>query len=227
MTSETILGPEQVGDAEFDCILNIPGEGAGRGAVVQLRDARWTHRGRWHLTGRLHGAADDLELLLAADRVEIVYPDKASEQVRFVRTDVALRFEITGDRLSAYTHGPVRYPRGRSLERRVGMEVDFGVVPVLHKILNDYLPGIVDDQRRTWIVAALLKWRTHEMANATNQLARQLADEIDARATLRRKIADVIAVWEPDVPDDPDDYVRARLYDLERILDCDEKGLPL
>ena len=212
--------PQQLGDREFAAILHLPVEPY---TAVVLRDARWTHRGRWHLTGVLHGTAFDIEQLARMDMAEIIYGDKSSEIIRFMITDLVHRVEISDGRLGVYVQDAPRYRDGRSTERRVGMEVDQAVVPRIHKILTELVPDL-DDQRRTWLVAALMGWRTTEMAAHTNKLARQLADQNDRHDALAKKIGGVVDDWMIDKhPARAEDCFTK----ISSLLGRDEKGLPL
>ena len=63
-----------------------------------------------------------------------------------------------------------------------------------------------------------------EISQATNRVARQLADSMDARASLRRAIADLVGDW---MIDREDDRAGPILEKIDRLIDLDEKGLPL
>lgn len=138
------------------------------------------------------------------------------------RTDPGYRVGVSHDRFTAYSARPPKYPRGIDTERQAGVEVDTRTIPQLHKILAQHAPDL-DQQRKTWLVAALQDWRDREVATASSRLAREAADQRDAREVLRRAVASKIDVWEPG---DEDDQVRTMLDAVERVLELDEKGLP-
>lgn len=224
MTTPTILGPEHPNSDQFGCILKLPTQD-GMVAVV-LRDAEWSHRGRWHLGGLLHCLPSDMWLLGSSQMAEIIYEDKSSEEVHWhlVKADPVHQVSVAHGRFGAYIQGRPRYPRGRSAERLAGIEVTANTAPAIHKILNDYLPGLVDQQRRAWMVTAIQTFRDREVAGAVRKLARMVADSEDGRADLRRLVAAEVDVWSHG---DDDDSVARMLNRIERLLELDEKGLPL
>lgn len=219
--AKDIQGPDPatLGDLEFDAILHLPVEPF---TAVVLRDARWTHRGRWHLTGVLHGTPFDIEQVARMDMAEIIYNDKSSETLRFMVTDLAHRVEISEKRLSVYIQDAPRYPKGRDDTDRRGMIQR--QIPALSSILKDYLPEIVDNQRRGWILDALTEWADREVSTAANKLARNLADQNDRHNALTGKIGDLVDDWLID--SDADNAVNY-FTKISGLLERDEKGLPL
>lgn len=100
---------------------------------------------------------------------------------------------------------------------------DQQIVGRIGNVLANMLPD-VEPERRALVAAVLLNQRTADIAAATNKLARQLADQNDRHDTLRDKIAAQAGDWMIDrVLDQAEDCI-AR---IQRLLDLDEKGLPL
>ncbi len=217
-----ILGPRDLDTHEFECILKLSRQD-GMAAVV-LRNAVWSHRGRWHLSGLLHCLPADMWLLGSSDMAEIVYEDKSSEIVhwRIVKGDPAHQVSVAHGRFGAYVEQAPRFPRGRNTERQAGVEVTTRTVPDLHKMLARLAPGL-DQQRRAWLIESLQIWRDREVGQSNARIARLAADEADARSALRRKVTSLIDAWSPG---DDDEQVRGVLDSVERVLDLDEKGLP-
>jgi hypothetical protein len=223
VTSVSVLGPQETGTHEFDAILRLPVEPA---VALVLRDASWSHRGRWHLSGVLHALPEDIGLLSGCDTAEIVYADKSSEILDWytVRGNLAYQMTEVHGRFGSYVRNRPRYPRGRGDVRLAGVEVTAAVVPRLYEIVDKHLPGLTDQQRRGWLVAALQGFRDEEVGAATRRLARQGADALDQLADLRRTLSDVVDDWLIDAETDRAlDTVRK----IEAILDRSEKGLPL
>lgn len=223
MTAADVLGPQDLNTSEFDCLIHLPREPY---TVLVLRDASWSHRGRWHLSGVLHASAEDKFYLSTCDSAQILYQDGSREIVNWYTVKGNLVYQLTEvhGRFGAYVQAKPRYPRGRGDERLAGIEVTAAVVPRLHEIVNKHLPGLTDQQRKSWLVAALQGFRDEEVGAATRRLARQGADALDHLADLRRLVSSAIDTW---VPGDDVDQTRVVLDKVERLLDLSEKGLPL
>lgn len=178
---------------EFDCLLQIPADSL---TVVTLHDARWAHRGRWHLTGTVVGLPFHIEQLKVSGLVEVIYHDKSSEQVHWVIKDRTYEVQVSEGRFSAYTQTAPRYPRGKSLTRALDIDplANQDVRALLTAILDEQLPDL-DLQRKHWLVSKLVDWRNIEVRNSTNVMARQFADERDQFESQLQEIRQQVGDW--------------------------------
>jgi hypothetical protein len=211
VTARDVLGPKDLNSRYFDCLLHLPREPY---TVLTLRDANWSHRGRWHLSGSMHGLAEDRFDLAMSDGCQILYQDGSRESVDFYLVKGNPIYQVTEvhGRFGVFIKGVPRYPRGKSEERQAGVEVTTRLVPELHQLLTKYL-GEIDMQRRTWLVEQLQALRDREVAASSARLARQCADTLDRLNDLKIRVGEAVQDWhEGDAHDEVFDRIQKLLH---------------